>query len=101
MSYDEIAKRAGYRHRGSAFKAVMKALDEAQVTEVENLRALEVSRLDALHRAHWERALAGDVRATLVVLRVMRMRLRVLGLVGGASAQGLDEPHFTSMILGS
>ena len=79
-SYEEIARRVGYAHRGSAYKAVSKALDERVAHGVDELRALEVERLDALQAALWESALAGDGRSVMAILRVIECRIRLLGL---------------------
>ena len=51
-------------------------------------RATELTRLDRLQRAHWVKALQGDVDATDRVLRVISMRVKLLGL---SHADGLAE----------
>jgi hypothetical protein len=79
-SYDEIARAVGYSHRGSAHRAVFKALDDQEAEDVVHLRTIEVARLDRLQHALWDRAVGGEVDAVLAVLRIMDRRMRLLGL---------------------
>jgi hypothetical protein len=78
--YATIAKEVGYSNRGTAWRTVQKALRQRTVEGVDQLREVEVERLDALLRAHWESAIDGDVVAANVVLRVIDQRVRLLGL---------------------
>jgi hypothetical protein len=99
-SYDEIARRVGFSHRGSAHRAVTKALAEREAQDIDDLRAVECSRLDAVQAAYWEKAMAGDVRAAALVLRVMDQRERLLGLSGARNNSGGDDGPRT-MIVGA
>lgn len=80
LSYDVIAQRLGYTHRSAARKAVTGALQARTVEAVDELRELEVGRLDALQEGLWERALGGEQRAVDSVLRIITARVRLLGL---------------------
>lgn len=80
-SYEEIAQAVGYSHRGSAHRAVFKALEERAVENVETLRAVELARLDALQLALWKRAEEGDVTAITAIVKIIEQRSRLLGLV--------------------
>ncbi len=84
-SYEEIARVVGYSHRGSAHRAVFKALEEREVEDVEALRSIEVARLDALQVALWPRAETGDTAAIGLLVRIIESRARILGLVGSRS----------------
>ena len=90
-SYDEIAQAVGYSHRGSAHRAVFKALDDREAEGVDHLRATELARLDALQVALWDRAMDGDVEAVLAVLRIMDRRIRLLALVTSRSSSHASE----------
>lgn len=79
-SYDEVARAVGYSHRGSAHRAVSKALREREVEAVDELRALELLRLDALQAALWDDAMRGDAVAATSILRIIGQRARLLGL---------------------
>lgn len=80
MSYDAIAQAVGYANRGGAYKAIAAALRAQQAPAVDELRALEVERLDALQRAFWDAALEGDIPSVDRVLKVIAARVRLLGL---------------------
>ena len=80
MSYDEIAQVVGYSGRGGAHKAVTAALRAQQAEAVDELRVLELARLDALQRSCWDAALEGDIASVDRVLRVIAARVRLLGL---------------------
>ncbi len=79
-TYDQAAMQAGYATRSGAYKAFWKAIDGRQADAVEQHRALELQRLDALQVGLWDRAEAGDVKAVNAVLRIIEQRSRLLGL---------------------
>lgn len=85
--YDDVARAVGYSTRGAVSKAVHKALKDRTVEAVDELRRLEVARLDSLQAALWEQAIAGDVKAAQTVLRLIDRRITLLGLDEPASAQ--------------
>lgn len=47
---------------------------------VDELRVLELDRLDRLQRSCWDSAIAGDIPAVDRVLKVIAARVRLLGL---------------------
>jgi len=61
-------------------EAVWATLNARQVEQADELQALELSRLDALHYAVWDKALSGDIKAIETSLRVIERRVKVLGL---------------------
>ena len=86
-------RMAGYSHReiaaqlgiapSSAYKRVRHAFDEVNkhnLDTAEQLRALELLRLDELLSALWDTAIAGDLKAVDRVLKVMERRAKLLGL---------------------
>lgn len=79
-TYDEAAKVAGYTNRSGAFKAFWKAVEQREAEAVDDHRALELARLDALQVALWEKAMNGDVKAAGMVLKLIEQRCRLLGL---------------------
>lgn len=97
MPYDEIASAVGYANRGTAWRTVQRALRDRTFKAVDEYREMEMTRLDTLQSACWDAALAGDLRAVEVVLRVMEQRRRLLGLgdqmaTKGGNRQGLFTP---------
>ena len=88
-TYEDAARVAGYASRSGAYKAFWKALDHREADAVEDHRALELARLDALQVALWDDALSGDVKAVNAVLRIIEQRSRLLGLdKPGSAADG-------------
>jgi hypothetical protein len=79
-SYDEIAREVGFTHRGSAHRAVSKALAERTVEAVDELRQIELDRLDRLQVSLWDRALDGDIQAVITILKITDQRIRIMGL---------------------
>ncbi|MCD2116737.1 MULTISPECIES: hypothetical protein [Rhodococcus] len=79
-TWQEIADQLGYADRSGARKAVERLLDRTEFESVDEYRVLESDRLDALHAAYWTAALAGDLDAAKLVLRISAQRCRLLGL---------------------
>ncbi len=65
-----------HKHLTTALREIAERTGE----RVDELRTLELERLDALLAAQWEAAMSGDVRAADRVLRVSERRSRLLGL---------------------
>jgi pantothenate synthetase len=82
LTYAAIATEMGYANRGTVFRIISEALRAQNVEAVEELRNLEVARLDTLQLAMWPAAMSGDVHAASVVTRVIMTRCRLLGLEG-------------------
>jgi hypothetical protein len=79
-SYQAIADKLGYAHRGTVYNIVHDALARDRKEAVENHQQLELARLDALQAALWDKAMAGDVEAAREVRAVIMARCRLLGL---------------------
>lgn len=80
-SFDDIAEQVGLAGgKGSACRVVQEALAEIGREEAEELRALELYRLDELHRAVWSKALRGNLAAVDRVLKIMERRAKLCGL---------------------
>jgi DNA-binding CsgD family transcriptional regulator len=77
-----------------AKRTAVELLDEANRAE---LLAMEVMRLDAVQAAHWDVALAGDVRSAQIVLMCIDKRARYLGLDEGVS---IDARRQTVIVAG-
>ncbi len=82
MTYAQIAERLGVTTAG-AYKMVKRVLERTRKETDEaadELRRLEVERLDALLLTLWKSATSGNLGAVDRVLRVMERRARLLGL---------------------
>ncbi len=80
-TYQHIADELGYANRGTVHRLVQQTLQAHQADSVDQLRALEVARLDALQESLWEPAMAGDLRAVGQVVQIIVARSRLLGLM--------------------
>jgi hypothetical protein len=79
-SFDSIAQELGFANKGGAYKAVMAALDSTVREPANEVRKLELERLDRLFLVVWPRALAGDTKALDRCLQIMRQRGSLEGL---------------------
>lgn len=83
FTYQQIADELGYAHRGTVHRIVQRALESRLTEGVEQLRQVEVARLDALQAGLWEAAMAGDAAAVGACVKIVQTRSRILGLCGG------------------
>jgi hypothetical protein len=79
-TFAEIAAELGYSDKSGARNAVMAALRENVAEPNAEMRALELSRLDALQAALWTKATNGDLGSVDRVLKLMERRAKILGL---------------------
>jgi hypothetical protein len=79
-TYQQIADQLGYRSASGAFNAVKAALKATLREPADELRELELARLDAMLLPLWRRVPSGDEKAVDRVLRIMERRARLLGL---------------------
>lgn len=82
MSYYYISKELGVS-KSTAFSDVQKALKEIQsrYTEVaENIRTIELARIERLILGIWHSARKGDLQAIDRINRLMERKSRLLGL---------------------
>ena len=84
----QAADELGYANRGTVYRIVHQALTNREAETIDELRALEVARLDAIQLAYWYDALGKDLRAAGLVLRIIEQRCRLLGLFGAARFNG-------------
>ena len=91
-NFDEAAAEVGYRSRSGAWRAFHRALADREAEAIDEHRALELARLDAVQASYWDEAVGGDVRAASLVLRCIDQRARLLGL---------DQPGRASTVAAS
>ena len=90
LTYQQIADELGYAHRGTVHRIVQQALESRLTEGVEQLRQVEVARLDALQAGLWESALAGDAAAVNACVKIVQTRSRILGLFERPGLLGRD-----------
>ena len=89
-SHEEVAAIVGYPHRGSAYRAVFKAIAEHEAEGIELLRALG-ERLDYLLAKLWPKIEEGDLKAINASLSISDTRIRVLGFARRPGGSGGPE----------
>lgn len=80
VTYADIADRLGYAASSGAYKAVMAALDKTLQEPADELRRVELARLDRLQSSVWLAATGGDMTALDRILKIMERRARLMGL---------------------
>jgi transposase-like protein len=95
-SYQAIADQLGYANRGTVYRLSKNAVENRQAETIDELRQLEVERLDALQVAIWDDATNGDVRAVAAVVRIMHLRAKILGLYSHTDS---NCPHVTKPLI--
>ncbi len=80
VTFEEIARQVGYASASGAYEAVKSAMKKTLREPAEELRGLELARLDTMLEAISENVLAGDLDAIATALRISERRSRLLGL---------------------
>lgn len=76
----QIAEEVGYADPSGSRDAYMRAASRVVADDINEMRTLELQRLDNIQSAHWLNAMGGDVPAANLVLKVIESRRKLLGL---------------------
>jgi len=79
-SYQDIADALGYAHPSGSHKAVTSALRKTVKEPADELRDLEVSRMDHMYFCLEPKIAKGDARAIEVAIKILERRAKLLGL---------------------
>lgn len=79
FSYQRIAEALGFSDRSGAFYCIRDAIAAITQEAAEEVRVLELTRLDDLLASHWDNAQT-DPKAGEFVLKIMARRAKYLGL---------------------
>src|SRR4051812_18656981 len=79
-SFSEIAEELGYANHTGPLRAVRRALVKTLQQPADELRQLEIERLDLLAQAIVTKVRAGDTEAGHLWLRLSESRRKLLGL---------------------
>ena len=80
VTLEQIARTVGFKSKQAAHDSIRRALAEIPRLPAQELRELDLQRLDQLGFAVWQRAIAGDVDAISSALRILAQRAKLLGL---------------------
>lgn len=89
-TYEQVAAEVGYANRGTAWRAVSRALAERMEQGVEELRTVEAARLNYLQTKLLDRIEIGDVPAINAAVRIIMARARLFGL--DKASEPVDPP---------
>jgi len=92
-TFEAIAAQLGYANHSGAYKAVRRAMRRTLQEPADELRALELARLDDLLRGVWVEACRGNVAKLDRVLKIMARRAALLGLDGPKAYQDATDPR--------
>ena len=87
LTFDLIAKELGFKNASGAHKAYTNACKRIVQSDVEEIRATELDRLDIAQGAIWSRVMRGEVPAVMALLKIMERRARILGIDAPTKAQ--------------
>lgn len=80
VPYEEIARQLGYASASGAYHAVRAAMEKTLREPTDELRQLELSRLDEMAESIWENVMAGDLDSIATALKISERRAKLLGL---------------------
>ena len=80
VDYQTIAEKVGYNSRQAAWKAVKSALNKTIKAAAEDVKQMQISRLDTMLKAIWASVVAGNLGVIDRALRLEERRARLLGL---------------------
>jgi hypothetical protein len=80
VGFQKIADTLGYKDHTGAYRAVKAGLKKTLQEPADELRAMEVERLDQMLLGLWPKATKGDTWSVDRVLRIMERRAALLGL---------------------
>ena len=84
LTYEEIAKRAGFTSASACRKAILRELDRTVVKDVQELRDAELHMLNVMHSEVWDlfmdRKNKGRLFAADRILAISERRSKLLGM---------------------
>jgi len=92
-TFEAIAAHLGYHNHSGAYKAVRRAMRRTLQEPANELRRLELARLDDLLRGVWVAACQGNVAAVDRVLKIMARRAALLGLDAPQAFKDATDPR--------
>lgn len=79
-TFVQIAGEVGFSGPSGAWQAYQRIKSEVIFESIEEVRQLELMRLDEMQMSVWDRAINGDLPAANCVLKIMDRRAKLLGL---------------------
>jgi hypothetical protein len=79
-TWRQVADQMGYAGPSGAYQAYQRIANRFIRPKLEELRDIELDRLDRLQLGIWAKAASGDIKAIDSVLRIIEKRAKLLGL---------------------
>lgn len=101
LDFANIAQQLGYSNRAAAVADVQDAISarvEDGTRSIDELREVELLRLDRLQSAAWAKALSGDNKSIELVLKILDRRCKLLGLDAPAQVEVVTLDWLDSQI---
>lgn len=100
FTLEAIAERLGYSSASGAHKAITSALDKHTHKAVDELRKMQLARLDEMQYAIWDEAIKDlNLRAFDTLLKIMARRAKLLGLdIPASYAHGAQNPSSCELL---
>lgn len=80
VTLERIAETVGFKSKQAVHDSIRRALADIPRLPAQELRELDLQRLDQLGFAVWQRAIGGDTDAIHAALRILAQRAKLLGL---------------------
>jgi uncharacterized protein YicC (UPF0701 family) len=80
ITFDVIAEEVGYASASGAYNAFVRSLKRTLQVPADEVRQIEIDRLDKLQQAMWPQAMEGHPAAIDRIIRIMERRAKLLGL---------------------
>jgi len=93
LGYQAIADQLGYKSPSGAYAAIRAALKATIQEPANEVRAMELARLDDLLHGIWSAAVGGNVLKLDRVLGIMKRRAELLGLDAPKTWKDLTDPR--------
>lgn len=91
FSFEVIAETMGFKSPSAAYDLVIEGITALKTENAEQVKQLELERLNDMLTGLMPRVLTGDERAIDSMLRVMQFRARLLGLEAPIKVDGKHE----------
>ncbi len=95
-----IAEKLGYRSVSGAYGAVMRGLKETLREPADDLRKMELERLDRAQVAIWQAVQRGNTAAIDRLIRIMERRAKLLGLDAPLRYERMSDGEVLGYLLG-
>ena len=80
VEYERIAQQVGYNSKQAVYAAVKAALKDITREPAQEVKDLELARLDAVQLSIWNQVRSGDLQAIDRFLKIQHQRAQLLGL---------------------